>query len=53
MWVTIYSKDGEFVRSVKIQNSPDFFEIEGITLKNDGTIAVIISGYPRGKVVVL
>ena len=52
MWVTIYSKDGKFVRNVKIQNSHDFIEIGGITLKNDGTIAVILSGYP-GKVVVL
>ena len=51
--VTIYSKDGKFVRSVKIQNSHDFIEIGGITLKNDGTIAVILSRYPRGKVVVL
>ena len=55
MWVTIYSKDGKFVRSVKIQNSTDFSSligILGITLKNDGTIAVIICGFP-GKVVVL
>ena len=51
--VTIYSKDGKFVRSVKIQNSHDFIEIRGITLKNDGTIAVILSRNPRGKVVVL
>ena len=51
--VTIYSKDGKFVRSVKIQNSHDFNDITGITLKNDGTIAVILSRYSRGKVVVL
>ena len=51
--VTIYSKDGKFVRSVKIQNSHDFNDIRGITLKNDGTIAVILSRYSRGKVVVL
>ena len=55
MRVTIYSKDGEFVRSlfVKIQDSLVSFKIGGITLKNDGSIAVVISSFPGGRVVVL
>ena len=53
VWVTIYSKDGEFVRSVKIQNSPNFFAIVGITLQNDGNIAVVTRISSGGRVVVL
>ena len=53
VWVTIYSKDGEFVRNVKIQDSHLFVEIEGITLQNDGNIAVVIRTFTGGRVVVL
>ena len=53
VWVTIYSKDGEFVRSVKIQNSGSFIEIGGITLQNDGNIAVVTRNSLGGRVVVL
>ena len=53
VWVTIYSKDGEFVRNVKIQDSHRFVEIEGITLQNDGNIAVVIRTFTGGRVVVL
>ena len=53
VWVTIYSKDGEFVRSVKIQNSHSFNDIEGITLQNDGNIAVVTRSFLGGRVVVL
>ena len=53
MWVTIYSKDGEFVRSVKIQISHRSFEIRGITLQNDGNIAVVTRSVSSGRVVVL
>ena len=51
--VTIYSKDGEFVRSVKVQDSPCFSWIGGITLNNDGSIAVVGSILSGGRVVVL
>ena len=51
--VTIYSKDGEFVRCVKIQNSERLFVIGGITIQNDGNIAVFIRSSLGGRVVVL
>ena len=52
--VTIYSKDGEFVRSVKVQHSHLFSRIRGITLNNDGSIAVVGSSLSGGgRVVVL
>ena len=51
--VTIYSKDGEFVRSVKVQHSHRFSKIGGITLNNDGSIAVVGSSLSGGRVVVL
>nr|XP_058942946.1 uncharacterized protein LOC131771185 [Pocillopora verrucosa] len=51
--VTIYSKDGEFVHSVKVQNSHSFLKIGGITLNNDGSIAVVGSSLSGGRVVVL
>ena len=51
--VTIYSKDGEFVRSVKVQDSHRFSWIGGITLNNDGSIAVVGSILSGGRVVVL
>ena len=41
--VKIYSKDGEFVRSTKIQICDDFSEVGGITVNNDGRIAVVTS----------
>ena len=44
--VKIYSKDGEFVRSVQIQNCKMNMEVRGITLNNDKRIAVVTSnGY--------
>ena len=39
--VKIYSKDGKFVRSVQIQNCDEFFDVRGITVNNDGHIAVV------------
>ena len=52
--VTIYSKDGEFVRSVKVQHSHRFSRVGGITLNNDGSIAVVGSSLSGGgRVVVL
>ena len=44
--VKIYSKDGEFVRSVQIQNCDFYMQVRGITLNNDKRIAVVTSdGY--------
>ena len=40
--VKIYSKDGEFVRSIQIQCC-HFFEVTGITLNNDGRIAAVLN----------
>ena len=51
--VTMYSKDGEFVRCVEIQNSHSFFAIGGITLQNDGNIAVVTRSLSGGRVVLL
>ena len=48
--VTIYSKDGEFVRCIQIQICDDFTEVEGIAVNNDGRIAVVTS---NAKVFVL
>ena len=48
--VKIYSKDGEFVRSIQIQICDDFTEVEGIAVNNDGRIAVVTS---NAKVFVL
>ena len=38
----IYSKDGEFVRSIQIQSRRFFYAITGITLNNDGRIAAVL-----------
>ena len=51
--VKIYSKDGEFVRSVQIQNCDEFFDVRGITVNNDGHIAVVTRNVFYGKVIVL
>ena len=50
--VKIYSKDGEFVCSVQIQNRNVFFKVKGITVNNDGRIAVLRSDGECGDVVV-
>ena len=49
--VKIYSKDGEFVCSVQIQNRKAF-KVKGITVNNDGRIAVLRSNGVCGDVVV-
>ena len=51
--VKILSKDGEFVRSVKIQNCNEFLEVRGIAVNNEGCIAVVTTNFKNGKVVVL
>ena len=51
--VKIYSKDGEFVRSVQIQHCHEFFDVREITLNTDGRIAVVTSNSNISKVVVL
>ena len=51
--VKILSKDGEFVRSVQIQNCDEFFEVRGIAMNNDGRIAAVTTNLKNGKVVVL
>ena len=51
--VKIYSKDGKFVRSVQIQNCDEFFDVRGITVNNDGHIAVVTRNVFYGKVIVL
>ena len=51
--VNIYSKDGEFVRSLKVQNSHRFFKIGGITLNDDGSIALVGRSLSGGRVVML
>ena len=51
--VNIYSKDGEFVRSLKVQNSHRFFKIGGIALNDDGSIALVGGSLSGGRVVVL
>ena len=50
--VKILSKDGEFVRSVQIQNCDKFFEVRGFAVNNDGRIAAVTTNFKNGKVVV-
>ena len=51
--VKIYKKDGEFVCSVQIPNVDEFFEVKGITVNNDGRIAIVTRNFTNDKVVVL
>ena len=52
--VEIYTKNGEFVRSVQIQQEGNY-SVEGITVTTDGRIAVVLSFWPTkgSKVLVL
>ena len=51
--VKIYSKDGEFVRSIQIQCCHLLSEVPGITLNNDGLIAAVLNDGRCGEVVFL
>ena len=44
----IYSKDGEFVRSVQIQCCHLVYKVARITPNNDGRIAAVLNHFPHG-----
>ena len=50
--VAIYTKDGECVRRI-VSTENKNFDISGITVSMEGHIAVAVSGYDNGKVIVL
>ena len=51
--VEIYRKDGEFARSVQLQNCDDYIELKGLAVNDDGRIAVLTKNLRNCKIVVL